>query len=140
MVSCDDKTALKLLNLGARIRKMRKEQHLTQKQLANMVGISGNYVGDVERGRRNVGVINLIKLSEGLGCTLSELATDIESPEILYAAVPLKQQVEEKRAKQAEREKRKNRYKQSTEGRQELLRKRAEQKAQRNKSGNTPGK
>ena len=139
MVSCDDRTALKLVNLGARIRKLRKEQNLTQQQLANMVGISGNYVGDVERGQRNVGVINLIKLSEGLGCTLSDLTTDIESPEILYAAVPLKQQVEEKRAKQAERERRKQRYKQSKQGRQELLRKRASQRLQENQ-GKMPGK
>ena len=44
-----------------------------------MVKLNRAYLGGVERGQRNVGVVNLHKMAEALGMSLSELFAEIES-------------------------------------------------------------
>jgi len=46
---------------------------LTQEALAHEVGISSNYLSDVERGRRNITVNLLFSLAAGLNVSPSEL-------------------------------------------------------------------
>ena len=45
-----------------------------------MVGIERTYLIDVEKGRRNVAIDNLIKISQGLGVELSYLFKDVDRP------------------------------------------------------------
>ena len=65
-------------NLGARIRKLRKEQHLTQRVLGLMIGLDRSYLSSIEKGQRNVSLENLVKISSGLGVTLSTLFNGVE--------------------------------------------------------------
>lgn len=65
-------------NLGDRIRLVRTNQGLTQDRLALMIGMDRGYLLDVEKGRRNVSVDNLIRISSGLGINLSDLCQGIE--------------------------------------------------------------
>ena len=65
-------------NLGKRIRTLRTQQGLTQERLGLMVGLDRTYIIGIEKGRRNVSIDNLIKLSRGLGVSLQELFAGID--------------------------------------------------------------
>jgi transcriptional regulator with XRE-family HTH domain len=52
---------------GRRIRQLRLAHHLTQEGLAERAGLHPTYVGGIERGERNVGFDNLLKIARALG-------------------------------------------------------------------------
>jgi transcriptional regulator with XRE-family HTH domain len=62
-----------LSQLGARIRKLRKARKLSQEALAFEAGLDRTYVSSVERGERNIAVLNLAKLARALGVEVAEL-------------------------------------------------------------------
>jgi len=68
-----------LVDLGEAVRRARSRKDLTQEELAEAAGVHRNYIGDVERGETNVGFLNLLKLSEGLGISLEELMSRYEA-------------------------------------------------------------
>lgn len=49
--------------IGHRIQVERRKQGFSQEQLALMAGLDRTYVGGIERGERNVTVINIIRLT-----------------------------------------------------------------------------
>lgn len=51
---------------GKNIRKYRKGLDLTQEQLSQVTGLHSNYISDVERGIRNVSIVAMEKLANGL--------------------------------------------------------------------------
>lgn len=59
--------------IGERIRRIRKELDLSQEQLAERSGLHTNYVGQVERGEKNVTLETLEKVVTGLDISLEEL-------------------------------------------------------------------
>jgi XRE family transcriptional regulator, regulator of sulfur utilization len=59
--------------LGYTIRERRQERGLTQDALAERAKLSENYVGDTERGERNISVRALWQLADGLGVSAAEL-------------------------------------------------------------------
>jgi len=52
-----------LAQLGAQIRAVRRERGLSQEALADRAGLDRTYVGGIERGERNVSILNLEKIS-----------------------------------------------------------------------------
>lgn len=66
-----------LITLGNTIRKLRKKQHLSQEELAERASIHRTYMGDVERGERNIAVLNLIKIAKALKVRLSTIVEEI---------------------------------------------------------------
>jgi len=62
-----------LTRLGDRIRKLRKKHGWTQVEFAERVGIDRSFLADVERGKRNISILNLDLIAKGLKATLSQL-------------------------------------------------------------------
>ncbi|WP_410770305.1 helix-turn-helix domain-containing protein [Fontibacillus sp. BL9] len=52
--------------IGERIKQLRKEQGLTQEELAEKAGVNASYIGTVERGERNISLETLEKIIQGL--------------------------------------------------------------------------
>lgn len=61
------------VRLGKRIRELRNSQKLSQDKLAERVGISGKYLGEVERGEGNVSVEKLESIAVALEVTIGSL-------------------------------------------------------------------
>jgi transcriptional regulator with XRE-family HTH domain len=62
-----------LIQLGTRIRKLRLKRGWTQVVMAEKVGIDRSFLADVERGKRNVSILNVALIAKGLTTTLSRL-------------------------------------------------------------------
>lgn len=64
--------------LGDAVRALRTARGISQEALGEYAGMSGNYVGDTERGERNISVRALWQLADGLGVSASELMREAE--------------------------------------------------------------
>jgi transcriptional regulator with XRE-family HTH domain len=62
-----------LVRLGDRISKLRKKRGWTQVEMAEKVGIDRSFLADVERGKRNVSILNVQLMAKGLKVSLSQL-------------------------------------------------------------------
>ena len=65
---------LDIQSIGKRIKKRRKELHLTQTEIKEKTGISGN-MSDIERGNRLPAATTLAQLSEILDCSIDWILT-----------------------------------------------------------------
>lgn len=65
---------------GDAVRARREELGLTQEDLAHAAGIHRTYLSDVERGTRNVSLVNLERLATALAVTMAELFARVERP------------------------------------------------------------
>lgn len=64
-----------LVKFGKRIRELRRERELSQKQLGELTGFHHNYVGMIERGERNPSLENIAVFANAFEISLSELFT-----------------------------------------------------------------
>ena len=62
--------------LGKRIREERLRLNLTQEKLAEEVGVSTAYIGQIERGERSLPLDKLVKVVNRLGVTIDFLLAD----------------------------------------------------------------
>ena len=63
-------------NLGAIVRRLRRGQNLTQRDLANKLDISVAYINLIENNRRSITVPILLKVAKLFNIELSELTND----------------------------------------------------------------
>ena len=52
--------------VGNKIKELRKERNLSQEDLALLSGLDRTYINSVENGRRNISIISLEKIANGL--------------------------------------------------------------------------
>jgi transcriptional regulator with XRE-family HTH domain len=69
-----------LLSFGLRLRLLRNQAGLTQEKLSFRADLERSYVGQVERGERNVTLLNVCKLAKALRVRPAELLefSDVE--------------------------------------------------------------
>lgn len=58
---------------GRRLAALRKEKGLSQEALALESGIARSYLGGVERGQRNIALVNICRLADALAVEPMEL-------------------------------------------------------------------
>ena len=63
---------------GLEIRRRRNLLKLSQESLADLSQLDRTYISSVERGHRNVSLINIVRLSVALECKSSDLLTPID--------------------------------------------------------------
>jgi transcriptional regulator with XRE-family HTH domain len=61
------------IRFGRAIRRIREEQGINQEEAAERCGMHRTYYSGVERGIRNVSLMNIGKIAKGLRATLPEL-------------------------------------------------------------------
>ena len=65
-----------LLALGDAVRHYRIQAGLSQEALAAVCGLDRTYVSGIERGKRNVGLVNIQRIATALDTTISNLFED----------------------------------------------------------------
>jgi transcriptional regulator with XRE-family HTH domain len=73
---------------GAQLAQLRRTKGWSQEELALESGLARSYLGGVERGRRNVSLVNICRLSSALGVRLAVLmdfsiADEVDSPPLV---------------------------------------------------------
>lgn len=68
---CDAEDVLK--KIGMAVRSARKGRSLSQEALADAAGIDRSHMGKIERGERNVTILNVIRIAAALGTKPSEM-------------------------------------------------------------------
>jgi transcriptional regulator with XRE-family HTH domain len=67
-----------LIAVGQAIRALRKARGLSQEALANDARIDRSHMGKIERGERNVTILNVVRICTVLECLPSELFSRAE--------------------------------------------------------------
>ena len=62
-----------LAKLGDNIRKIRNQRGYSQEEFAEIAGFSRSYYTEIETGKRNISILNLIKIAEALKADWSEI-------------------------------------------------------------------
>jgi len=66
-----------LKQLGNNLRAQRLKAGLSQEALAQLAELDRTYVGSVERGERNISLLNIVKLAKALGIPATNLLKGI---------------------------------------------------------------
>lgn len=66
-----------LTAVGENIKAVRLSRNLSQEKLAALADLDRTYISGVERGKRNISLINLFKIAHALNVSASELI-DVE--------------------------------------------------------------
>lgn len=64
-------------DLGKRIRELRQQTGLSQEKFALKLGMDRTYFASVEAGKRNIAIVNIKKIADGLEVSLSELFKEL---------------------------------------------------------------
>lgn len=62
-----------LKKFGARVRSLRVEKGYSQEELSERANLHRTYIGMIERGEKNVTLVNVQKLAKALGLSMNEL-------------------------------------------------------------------
>jgi len=60
------------------VRALRDEKGISQEELAALSGLHRNYVGSVERGERDIGILSLATIAGALGLSLADFCAPFQ--------------------------------------------------------------
>ncbi len=58
---------------GSNIKRLRKGLRISQEELADRASLHRTYIGGIERGERNISLLNIVKLARALQADASKL-------------------------------------------------------------------
>jgi len=61
------------VKFGNKVRKERLKRNLSQEKFAEIISVRRTYIGMIERAEKNITLINIEKIVNALGITLSDL-------------------------------------------------------------------
>jgi transcriptional regulator with XRE-family HTH domain len=61
------------VRFGQKLRSVRQKKGISQEKLAELAGLHRTYVSSVERGERNISLLNVERLAVALGVRMVEL-------------------------------------------------------------------
>lgn len=61
------------IRFGQKLRQIRKRRGVSQEKLAELAGLHQTYISSVERGERNISLLNISKLAKALDVPMSKL-------------------------------------------------------------------
>ncbi len=67
-----------LVKFGERVRQLRQSQGVSQEKLAELAELHRTYIGGIERGERNVALLNILKIAKALNSSPGELLKDFD--------------------------------------------------------------
>lgn len=62
-----------LKEFGSLVRKKRLETGVSQEKLAFESGLHRTYIGSIERGERNITIVNIFRIAKALKCSAKEI-------------------------------------------------------------------
>jgi len=65
------------VRFGKAVRKRRHRLGVSQEEFADMCGLDRTYLGGIERGERNVSLINIERVAKALRVSLSDLFREV---------------------------------------------------------------
>jgi transcriptional regulator with XRE-family HTH domain len=66
-----------LKSFGNRVRSVRSEKGISQEALAGLADLDRTYISGVERGIRNISLVNIAALATALDVSVTELTKDL---------------------------------------------------------------
>tara|TARA_B100002049_G_C15998818_1_gene340568 strand:+ start:77 stop:292 length:216 start_codon:yes stop_codon:yes gene_type:complete len=67
----------RLKAFGQRVRELRKERGYSQESFAALAGVDRSYMGQIERGEKNITLVKLFQISDALKLKPSNLFKDL---------------------------------------------------------------
>ena len=67
-----------LLKIGDNMRAARKQMGYSQEEFADIAGFSRSYYTEIETGKRNISILNLIKIMEALNTDPSQIIGSVK--------------------------------------------------------------
>ncbi len=68
-----------LILLGKRVHELRVAKKWSQEEFAHVSGLHRTYIGQIERGEKNISFGNLLKIAGALGVTAAELLSALDA-------------------------------------------------------------
>lgn len=66
-----------LSQFGRKVKAFRNERDISQEKLAELSKLDRTYISSVERGQRNIGILNIVKIADALRVSTSSLLEGI---------------------------------------------------------------
>ncbi len=67
-----------LIAFGAAVRQIRKENDISQEELALKCDIDRSYMGSIERGQQNSGLLHIARIAKALNISIADLMATAE--------------------------------------------------------------
>lgn len=74
-MSVEDDDAERLLAFGSMVREIRNKAGWSQEHLADECGLDRTYISGVERGVRNIGLLNMLRIADALKIKATDLVS-----------------------------------------------------------------
>lgn len=74
--------------LAERLRELRKEHRFSQERLGELAGLSGKFIGEVERAEKSISIDSLYRIAHALNTPLALITAPIDRRRHIHPLVP----------------------------------------------------